>query len=300
MDDGGEILARLFGRFLRPEVTERIHADDGDAGCLQIRADLAVEIAPAAIARINHRHGIARGRRVENGQRQAERGFRGIGRRDQFVDRVGKGLVRIRVDVALVDVRMARQEVSDMGAGIGLGSGAEQNGRWIGEVARCEAVDHPVAIDLLFGRRAELFGERDAGFRVEGQRLADGGFWGLGKDGERERAAFAATSDDGREEVRITGLALQLVTKRLDIGDCVDAIAFVGRQRGHVFRRVDANDDRAVCLQAFGFLLVGILPTRRVRQQHDERLRISVGQECDRRGNHAGVERRVFGMGRGL
>ena len=55
-EDACEIGRHALGRLLGPEVAEAVHAHDGHAFARQDLAHCLVEVAPAAVARVDHRH----------------------------------------------------------------------------------------------------------------------------------------------------------------------------------------------------------------------------------------------------
>ncbi len=71
VDDARKVIGHFLRLFFFPEVTQGIDADHRYPLLLQRAADFLVQIAPAAVTGIDHRHGVHRRARFEDRDRQA-------------------------------------------------------------------------------------------------------------------------------------------------------------------------------------------------------------------------------------
>ncbi|MCY1298355.1 hypothetical protein D9M70_478380 [compost metagenome] len=223
-----------------------IEADDRHPLLLEDVADFLVDVTPAAVTRIDHRHRIARRLGVENGQRQAERVAGVAFAVDDIREMVGQCREGIIVTVFLIDIRMLCDKRGHMRAPIRGGCRREDDGDRVRQGTIGQAIDHAVAFLHLIGRSAELFPERDALLRIDRQRLADRGWRRLGGNRERHGATGADTGND-RQLVGIAADgALYLLAERFDIGDHVDAVAVILGERREISLEIDTDDDGLV------------------------------------------------------
>ena len=288
LDDAGQVARRLLRLALGPEVAQRIHADDGNAALLQGAGHLLVDIAPAAVARIDHGHRIEGRRRLEDGERQTERAIGIAGRVDMVGERLGQDIRRRVRLVPHIDIGMRllqRRDVIPPGLGRLVG---EEHGHRRRQRAIGETVDG-TSIDLrLGGGRAENLVERNAGLRIHRDSLADRRGGALGDHRQRQRTAFADAGDDGRIVARRPAGPLDLMGKRLHVGDHIDAIPVIGLQGLEIGWEIDADDCRALFDEGTRLLVFIRAPAVRIRDQKDAGARRVVRQENMIGGDHAG------------
>lgn len=203
----------------RPEIAERIHPDHRHTLLLQGVADLPVDIAPATSARIDHSHGVARGLRVEDRERQTEWVVGFVALLDIPREHSGQGGIGVVLRVRGFDVRVLCDERCDMLAPFGRRCWRERDVDRVRRGSIGQAIDPCGRLAPPLGRHAELLGQGNALFGIDCQGLADRRGGRLGCDRQRHGAAGADSGDNRRPISTATGGALNLLTQGFDIRD---------------------------------------------------------------------------------
>ena len=295
VDDQAEIGGDLLRGLLRPEVAQAVHAHDRDTLGLQAAGDVLVDVAPAAVARVDHGHQPAR---RGDGQLDQRQPGQGIGSRsgERRLDQCHEALGQIAFG-------RGHQRVLDPGGGRerfgGLGlvrSGrhpppARQGRRVVVETARIGRVERRARAERRLGRdtgrEAVAGGTGECGVGRLGQRrIGDGRpHAGAGDD----RGEIAAAPADGLDP----SARLLEVAHQVEAGPALRILPC--QERG----QVDGHGDQPELGEPVCGRVELRCSTGKIGQQEYQADRIARGQQRLQRPQGQAVHARRVRRGRG-
>ncbi|MNI23167.1 hypothetical protein D3C73_767420 [compost metagenome] len=177
----------------------------------------------------------------------------------------------------------------------------ESNRHWSRQWTVSQSVDDPGIGGAFVGRCAELLFQRHDLARINGDRTADRCKRALCDHRERKRAAFFHAGQNRMPVFAVCHPPLYLLREILDIGNHVDAVTVVRRQRFHVGGEIDADDGSTTLDEILRLRFLGSTPAFRIgNQEHHAGQILSLRKIDMRRGNEPGmivlIGHRIFGL----